>query len=143
MTRECGPGRAGSGAVLPGGWGWGRAEGRVCVLRREAGPGGGREWGLIPGPYSGAELRAAPCRREPTRAGAAEEPEEAERFGQGQTARRRALGRRSQAEVSECRQHRPVGPAGSRCEPRRAPRRDSEIMQQKQKKADEKKEGAK
>lgn len=31
----------------------------------------------------------------------------------------------------------------SRRQPRRAPRRDSEIMQQKQKKADEKKEGNK
>lgn len=133
--------------------------GRAVICRhsgtRPAGSGRAGVWGGGPAARKqgwAALKRRRRGRREPARTGAAEEPEEAERLRQGQAAGRRALGCRPQAEVSAG----PAPPASPaplpapaprRCrprrQPRRAPRRDSEIMQQKQKKADEKKEGNK
>ncbi|XP_062357372.1 small EDRK-rich factor 2 isoform X1 [Cinclus cinclus] len=120
-------------------------------LKSGAGRGvGGGQCGTWRWSGGGRERRHDP--REPARTGAAEEPEEAERLGQGQAAGRRALGCRPQAEVSAgpalpASPAPLLAPAPRRCRPRRQPRRalrrDSEIMQQKQKKADEKKEGNK
>lgn len=88
-TRECGGAGVRGHAVIRRGPACGQWSGRV---------GGG---GAVARKCGRAALRRPRCgRREPARTGAAEEPEEAERLGQGQAAGRRALGCRPQAEVS-------------------------------------------